>query len=219
MSDRNPTALLRATILGCMDAWLAGEPVWPLADIWRAWGSEFRMYRYAWAAGEHASRRPSVDLYGLRDEWIRRYGFAIPCRELIDTLAANAPIVEIGAGSGYMTAIMRANGIDVVGSDPANEEFPFAVGKFDTEQSRLKGAAAVRRYPDRTVFCCWPTLHGRWFLAALKAMRVGQRIIVVREDACADESTWRYLDACFDHDRDIEIPAWNFMNDYLRRGG
>jgi hypothetical protein len=43
MSDRNPAALLRATVFGCLDGWLAGEPVWPLDQILQAWGPEFRM--------------------------------------------------------------------------------------------------------------------------------------------------------------------------------
>ncbi len=45
-------------------------------------------------------------------------------------------------------------------------------------------------------------------------MRIGQRLVVVEEDACAEDSTWAYRDACFDcEDDDIPVPAWPYMND------
>jgi 16S rRNA G1207 methylase RsmC len=71
----------------------------------------------------------------------------------------------------------------------------------------------VRRYPDALIFCSWPSLEETWYRQALKAMRVGQRIVAVIEDSCAEESAREYFDACFEIERLIPIPAFEYMND------
>jgi hypothetical protein len=190
-------------IIATMEGWLAGEPVWPLEDIWQEWGSEFKMYRMHWdVLTSHVALERHVCLYDLRDEWITRYGYAIPCAELIEALRAVAPIVEIGGGKTlYMAKLMRVNNIDVVSTDGRKGEIV------------LQGKTAVRRFPERTVFCSWPSLGETWFRQALKAMRIGQRGIFIIEDSCAEETARDYLDACFKLEQKIEIPAWPNMND------
>jgi hypothetical protein len=44
-------------------------------------------------------------------------------------------------------------------------------------------------------------------------MKIGQRIVCVMEDSCAEETAREYLDNCFDTERRINIPAFDFMND------
>jgi hypothetical protein len=39
-----------------------------------------------------------------------------------------------------------------------------------------------------------PDLHSTWFRQMPKAMQVGQRLVVIREDACGEDSAWTYLD-------------------------
>jgi hypothetical protein len=209
---------LHELIIGTMERWLSGEPVWSHDEIIARWGREFMMYRRAWDMGDAASYDRDVARqlarHELRGEAIRRFGFAIPCRELLDALAEHQPIVEIGAGSGYMTTLMRQHGIDVIGTDPGLDYIDVIEhGRFDPMQICIEGKTAVRRFRDRTVFCSWPSLNGTWFRQALRAMRIGQRIILVEEDSCGDESTWDYRDACFAREADVPLPAWMFMND------
>jgi hypothetical protein len=213
----DPSPEDRELIIGTMRRWRNGEPVWSHDEILTRWGREFRMYRAAWAANEPEHHLPpigrSTALFTLRDEAVSEFGFPIPCRELLDALERYQPIVEIGAGTGYMTMLMRYRGIDVIGTD-AGYGFPkFTVGTYDPMQMRLQGKTAVRRYRDRTVFCSWPTLEHTWFRQALRAMRIGQRIISVEEDACGEQTTWDYRDGTFKHEATIPLPAWNFMND------
>jgi hypothetical protein len=215
-----------------MQGWIHGDPVWPYARILETWGAQFEMYRLRWrreiadamAGGDLTSRgnaaaylRDSLAMWHLRDEWVIRFGFAIPCGELLDHLAAAAPIVEVGAGTGYMTALMRNRGIEVIGSDldcRGYSDHGFLTGCFDEEQVQgVQAKTMVRRYPERAVFCSWPTLNATWFRQMLRAMRIGQQLVVIREDACAEETAWQYLNDCFDHVTDIDIPAFLHLND------
>lgn len=217
-------------ILATMQSWIDGEPVWPYVRIIEAWGHEFEHYSRrlhrrmtaAVATGRVEFESPDLKqmlyrgmaIFQLRDEWVSRFGFAIPCAELLDELAKHAPIVEVGAGTGYMTRLLRHRGIDVIGSDPGLGGHGFEVGALDDRQLRAGAKIMAGRHPDRVVFCSWPTYKAMWFRQMLQAMKVGQKLVVIREDACAEESAWEYLDACFDKEATIDIPAFEHMNDY-----
>jgi hypothetical protein len=225
---REPGVRSYAGAIETMQAWLDGEPVWPYAKIIETWGSRFEMYRLRWRRELSVAMTTGVigvaeyhsmaDVYALRDEWVARFGFAIPCAELLDELAASKLVVDAGAGSGYMTRLMRNRGIEVIGSDigwPGENSHGFMTGFWDCFQ--VSGTAAktmARRYPEATMFCSWPTLDETWFRQMLRAMRIGQKLVVIREDACAEDSAWQYFDDCFDETRNIYIPAFECMNDF-----
>jgi hypothetical protein len=215
-----------------MQRWLDGEPVWPYNQIIEAWGREFMDWRVRWrelaeerTSGADVNERTKLRLgremalYEVRMEYVGRFGFAIPCRELIDALIEAAPVVEVGAGSGYMTRLMRNAGIDVVGSDIDDHKddsgHGFIVAEHDPEQvSGVEAKTMARRHPERTVFCSWPSYKETWFRQMLRAMRIGQKVIVIREDCCADETAWHYLDACFEPVAEIELPCFPMVHDY-----
>jgi hypothetical protein len=200
-----------------MRRWLAGEPVWTHAEIISRWGTEFRMYREYWGSHEYEPRTSierSTELSDMREKAITEFGFILPCKELLDALEANQPIVEVGAGTGFMTALMRHRGIDVIGTDIGDVGYSFKTGRYDPSQLRLQAKTAVRRYRDRTVFCSWPTYDHTWMRQALRAMRIGQRAIIIEEDSCAEETAWEYRNRSFEGNwMSIRVPAWNYMND------
>jgi len=215
-----------------MHAWLNGDPVWSYAKILEVWGPEFEMYRRRWdrqlqekmkqaeETGEvtferdvvHTAMR-GVSILHLRDAWIAEFGFAIPCAELLDELAKHRQVVEVGAGTGYMTRLMLNRGIDVIGSNPPFNDYIFELGKYAMLALR-EAKTMARANPDATVFCSWPTLRHTWFRQMLRAMKIGQRLVVIREDACAEETAWQYLDDCFEQTAVIDIPAFETVNDY-----
>ena len=62
----------------------------------------------------------------VRDPLSLAYSHAIPTDEALDTIAEHAPLVELGAGTGYWAALLRLRGCDVAAYDIA----PPAPGKY-----------------------------------------------------------------------------------------
>lgn len=199
------------TIIDAMHNWLSGEPVWTHKQIITRWPN-LEMYRARWMRNDFALKNLDKQ-FDLRFDYIKQFGFMIPCAELLDKLGEMSPIIEIGAGSGYMTALMRHRGIDVIGTNPTKgETYGFKLASYDHNQLSLQGKSAVRRFRDRTVFCSWPSLNETWFRQALQTMHIGQHLIVIREDACAEDTAWAYIDKCFTMEY-LEIPTFDFIND------
>lgn len=210
-------------VIGTMRCWLDGEPVWPYEQILATWGESFggmareirRMIAQEISVPDPKARLQEMMSHSmLRQAWVEEFGFAIPCAELLDALAKVGRVIDVGAGSGYFTKLMRNRGIDVTGSDPGCDAHGFAVGRYDPQLLRIGAKTAVRRFPDATVFCSWPTYRAVWFHQMLRTMAVGQRLIVIREECCAEPRAWGYLEACFSEDATIAIPQFNFMHDY-----
>lgn len=213
-----------------MESWLSGEPVWTRAKIIETWGSDFehwhtrmaREIRQAQQDGEIWFRTSDdmrlrlgrgLELWHLRDEWTTKFGFAIPCAELLDALAGHKLVVDVGAGTGYMTRLMLNRGITAIATNPARGDYSFEHGKY-AEIVPVEGKTAARMFPHATIFCSWPTLNHTWFRQMLRAMRVGQHLVVIRESACAEDSAWSYLEECFDETDTIELPVFEHMSDY-----
>jgi hypothetical protein len=200
-------------VIDTMEAWLSGEPVWPYSRIIEVWGKDFE----CWYTGRW-SLSFAMDIYYTRQEWIRRFGFAIPCAELLDELAHYSHVVDVGAGSGYMTKLMRLRGINAVGSDfdvRGQSQYSFRIADHDPDQvTGTEAKTMARRFPDATIFCSWPSYDETWFLQLLRAMRVGQRLVVIRESACASDDAWEYLDKCFVKERTIALPVFPLIRDF-----
>lgn len=201
-----------------MRSWLAGVPVPPRADILASWGRGFENYRRNWRRGDYESTMISFErthvLYEVRQQWIKNYGFMIPCAELLDALATSKLVLEVGAGSGFMTQLMRNRGIAVIGTDAQMNHYAFTDGRWDVGQLPFTAKRAVRRcWRADTVFCSWPSYDHTWFRQMLRAMRIGQRLIVIREDATGDDTAWRYFDTSFEVTQEIEIPVFHHLHD------
>jgi hypothetical protein len=97
-------------VIGTVESWVRGdEAVWPYARCIENWGPEFEMYRIRWARGgaDMVGPERTGAMMAMRRHYVERIGMMLPCAELLDELAKAALVVEIGAGSGFMTAIMR----------------------------------------------------------------------------------------------------------------
>lgn len=118
-----------------------------------------------------------------RKVFVRTWGFSIPCAEAIGVLSRLGPLVEIGAGSGYWTALLRKAGLDAIATDAmakGNIGYGFEAGRFCAVEP-LAGPEAVRAHPGRDVFCSWPTEGSPWALAAVRAMPLGRRLALIGE--------------------------------------
>ena len=89
----------------------------------------------------------------LRD----RYGWGLPCKESLDAASeactASGCLVEVGAGSGYWAAVLRARGIDVLAVDTGNDRhWSRSWGVI----AHMRGEDAIARNPGIPVLACWP---------------------------------------------------------------
>jgi hypothetical protein len=190
--------LLAATPLGEMRDWLVGGRVPTAADL-RAQGFEFAA--------------PPGNLRLARKAFIRQWGFSIPCAESVAELVQLSPLVEIGAGSGYWSALVAGADGDVIATDAIAEGSPgygLTVG-LHTKIEALDAVEAVRRYPERNVFCSWPTQDADWCAEAAQAMCAGRRLALVGQPRGGETGSPRLFDVLetdFTEERRIVIPQF-----------
>jgi tetratricopeptide (TPR) repeat protein len=128
------------------------------------------------------------------------YAHAVPTEQALALMGRFGPIVEIGAGSGYWSALLRQRGVDVTAYDawlgstyaPGVTWSPVLTG--DAKMSAL--------HPDHSLFLCWPTGAGGAY-EALSNYK-GKRLLYVGEmdsDIMADQrfftalkQDWRLTD-------------------------
>jgi hypothetical protein len=193
---------------------LAGLTSLPMAE-WMATGrppsaAELRGRGFTAENTEHLS-----DMRLARRAAIARWGHSIPCAEAVAALSRHGPWVEIGAGSGYWAALLRAAGLDAVATD---------LKPWGAEVEALDGVTAVRTYAKRDVFCSWPTRGGDWIVEAAASMAPGRILAVIadgRDGEIASPALYDLLDAEFTIVEEILLPQWPGARDRLmlhRRG-
>ena len=130
----------------------------------------------------------------------------------------HAPLLEIGAGTGFWARLLHDRGADLIASDPRIERLHFEHARYAVPGRwwDLQGKTAVRRWPERNIFCSWPSLNKTWLRQAAKAMRPGRVLLCVVEDATADERTWDYIEAGpFEKIASLELIGWHSCHDRL----
>ncbi|HEX7948512.1 MAG TPA: hypothetical protein VF495_27860 [Phenylobacterium sp.] len=157
----------------------------------------------------------------VRKAFQRVWGFSIPCREAVEALRGlDHPLVEIGAGSGYWTALLRAAGLDIVATDlEAEGEGPYGsgLGRHALLEA-LGGPQAVRAYPSRDVFCSWPSQGADWCAEAVREIAVGRAFALIGDlpgGVTATPALHEVLAERFDLETVVEIPQFPRVDDRL----
>ena len=197
--------------LAAMADWVAsGAP--PPAAVLRAQGLEERPD----LTGEALFR-----LQMSRRAFVAQWGFSIPCAEAVAALRGLGPLVELGCGAGYWSALLTAAGLDIVATDAGPEgaaRYGFDIGGC-CEVERLTGTQAVRRYPERDVFCSWPTEGGSWALGAAWALAPGRVFALIGDEApdsrIGTRGLYRYLATRFDRLAEVTLPQFPGNRDRL----
>ncbi len=165
------------------------------------------------------------DRVDYRWDLIRRYAFAIPTDEAVAAVAALSPLVEIGAGRGYWAHLLREAGADVLAFDTYPPRYAdsgwWRPGDGEPWTRILRGGPErAGRYPDRTLFLCWPPYASGMAARALRAYdrAGGRRLAYVGEDAggcTGDRAFHAALERDWRAERDVDLPRWSGVHDHL----
>ena len=163
-----------------------------------------------------------LDLPGRRRQLVAAFAWAVPARAALDALAGLGPLLEVGAGTGYWTALLQARGVDVVATDvrPPAPDQPtafHAAGEPWAPVVAMAGTDAVRRHPGRTLFLCWPPYDDD--AAAYDPLRAyrGDRLAYAGEldGPTASPRFRRELRANWALAEAIALPCWPGLRDRL----
>lgn len=121
--------------------------------------------RLAWGVRELGSPEAFVARFFEPQNRLRRqYAWAIPTEPAIRAIAAFSPLVEIGAGTGYWTWLLRQAGADVIPYDA----IPWRADRLQERHNAFHGPnrsfvhveeggpEKAASHADRCLFLCWP---------------------------------------------------------------
>ncbi len=159
----------------------------------------------------------------LRGPLTHRFSWAIPSEPALAALVGLGPLIEIGAGTGYWAALLRARGADVLAFDIA----PPGLGRTNDFHRRAalwttvacggpEKAALVGR--ERALLLVWPPYSHPMAARALAAY-VGDRLAYIGEapgGCTADDRFFEALEADWVIERTIGLGArWPGIADGL----
>jgi hypothetical protein len=165
-------------------------------------------------------RDPSVpisDAELLAPEWLvfkaaiaKHFAWAVPTDEAVAIIRKHVnSIVEVGAGSGYWTWLMRQAGITVAAFDLSPPTFTWSDVRRGDER-------VVQDHPEKALFLCWPPWATGMASGALSAYE-GDHIVYVGEwmGGSADPYFFALLVSCFECIDSVAIPQWYMRDDQL----
>jgi hypothetical protein len=166
-------------------------------------------------------RAPSgPSAYARRVAGVRRYAFGIPNRAALQAIARHAPIVELGAGTGYWAYLLRNRGVqiaayDLVPPDQAHNQYRFEPRTWT--DVRAGGVEILDEHADHALFLCWPGYRDTFADEAL-ARFAGRVLIYVGEGRGGNTANAAFFDRL---DRDwflaehVAIPRWAGAHDRM----
>lgn len=160
-----------------------------------------------------------LDLDGRRRELASRFAWAIPTESALGLVGDHGPILEVGAGTGYWASLLRARGVDVLATDadPARSAY-HRDGQTWTEVRRTSAVEAVRTWPDRTLFLCWPPPDDDAAGYAAVRAHTGDTVLYIGGGANGPTGTARLhreLDLNWTVTDELALPSWPGIPDRL----
>jgi hypothetical protein len=181
--------------------------------------------------------RRDFDNYRQREQLVRQYAWAVPSPEALDVLVEYGPYVEIGAGTGYWASELQKRGVTIEPYDKYppdgyvwSEDDEIVVnnggdiGKswyhrdFTQHTEVRQGTPDVlKQYdPEWNLFLCWPPMSD--MAAYSLGYHRGKYIAYIGESSggcTADRMFFRLLDRLYEVEREVNIPQWDGIHDYL----
>lgn len=152
----------------------------------------------------------------LRDIYIGNCGFALWNDESTETLKNySTNILSVGAGAGFIESFLEKNGIKIKATDID----PYTTWKKTyLPIKKLSAVKAVKRYPEKDLFICWPSNKELWAYKAVQKLASGKYIFLIADiGCCADEEFYDYLynSEFIEEVEAVCIPSWYGMFDNL----
>jgi SAM-dependent methyltransferase len=142
--------------------------------------------------------------YVRRYAFIDRFGFCIPMPALIQFLVSNGPVLEVGAGQGFIARLVQQQGGDIRATDidPAARH----VEKISAE------AAILEDKGKSLILSSWPSLNGDWFGEALHGMKSGQKVLYIGEGNGGATASETFFDQIGDTLIPLSLPEGHGFN-------
>ena len=157
---------------------------------------------------EEMTRMAYVDAVG----WASlSYEFVVALAEFIGERKA----LELGAGKGYLTAALRAGGVDITGVDILQARGEYGYYFYD-EVVDMDAVEAVERYPADALILAWPSAPGDdrdcWSARALERFK-GEHVIVIGDPFhCGTRDFWLGLDERYEL-TDVDLRYESFIHE------
>lgn len=166
------------------------------------------------------------DKFSFRNKYAHIYAWAIPNEEALFEIKQYAPLIELGAGSGYWAWLLReqlATNIlcyDIAPPSSSSEENTFHP-KAQTWTEVLKGDESILdSHGERNLFLCWPPAEGHSqeeFALRVLSRFAGEYFLFVGEESCAtgNEKFHELLQSEWTQIKCAELPRWEACDDSL----
>lgn len=177
-------------------------------------------------------REVACEILNKINTWVgsytHKFSWAVPDDQAIEIIAAYSPLVEVGAGTGYWSWLLREAGADVLAYDKyppseASRENTFHAGKPTWTQVLQGDESVLDAIEGRTLFLCWPPHNDKMAFNALSRF-IGDGVIFVGEygGATGDPQFFQLLETGWDEEFSAPIPNWTGRDDalfvYRRKG-
>ena len=169
------------------------------------------------------SKYATKDLYNTiayyaREKAIHLFGFGILVGAAINHIKSYAPLIEVGAGSGYWAYELQSDGIDIIATDstPVDRNW-YGFKKQWVQIDVIDAVTAVKSHPARTLLMVWPCYKKPWACDALHAYK-GNTFIYCGEQyggCTADSSFHVLLEQEWAQTKTLPLLSWSGIYDQL----
>lgn len=144
----------------------------------------------------------NIALMNMRDTYIHQYGFYIVSEGFIENTVnyfGKSKILEVGAGSGFLSACLQKSGIEVVPTDAhlINNSYGFKTLHTEiVEEDSVKFLKNNKKYFD-VVLMSWPNYSSSFAYNIVKNMDSGQILIYIGEGyggCTGDDKFFEYME-------------------------
>ena len=161
------------------------------------------------------SKKLQKSTWDYRDEYVKKYAWAVPDHQALGVISQYSPLIEIGAGTGYWGYLLNRLGVDILCFDKEPHHNHYS----DHQWFIVKEGTPeiLSNYPDRNLFLCWPPYDDRMAYECLKNFK-GKYFIYIGEGEGGCNGTtlfFKRLYRTFKELRFIPIPHWYGLHDGL----